>query len=243
MSGHLDEIYNRPCKKKGLINLNIFHTQWLYQSFSQSWSCGILFISAFLIGFFHSLAPAHWLPVVLMAKLKKWSSLKVLLGSLMISGGHLFLSIGLALGTFWLGEQVIQKQKFKFYSSLFMIGFGLIYTLLSYRKHIHCQGHLHHGAVPQPGEKTPFLFLFFVGFSPCFAVVPLGAAALGQGMQVTFGTFLAYALGVLIAIIGACFLFLMGFKAIDHPWIEHHSDVLIGLSVSFLGIFLLIFSH
>ena len=50
----------------------------------------------------------------------------------------------------------------------------------AYFNHSSCHGHTHHGPDPRRDlrvKKTPFLFLFTLGLSPCVAVLPVFAAA------------------------------------------------------------------
>ncbi|MBU6376414.1 MAG: hypothetical protein KGQ59_10490, partial [Bdellovibrionales bacterium] len=56
--------------------------------------------SAAWVGFVHSLAPGHWLPVVLLAKARKWSPKKASAAALIAAFGHVMISllvIGLAI--------------------------------------------------------------------------------------------------------------------------------------------------
>jgi len=58
----------------------------------------LLIFSAASVGILHSLAPGHWLPVVLIAKSRKWPLKKALLAACVTALGHIVLSF--FFGTF-----------------------------------------------------------------------------------------------------------------------------------------------
>src|SRR2546423_612091 len=115
----------------------------------------ILAFSAIFVGLVHSLAPGHWLPVVLMAKARKWPLRTALTGAVLAASGHVLLSIGLGLLSIWLELHYLAhyEAEIERYSGLALILFGLIYAGYSYFRHSHCHGHTHHGPNPK-GQKT-----------------------------------------------------------------------------------------
>ena len=71
----------------------------------------LLALSAAAIGFFHSLLPGHWLPVVLMAKSRKWASGSVALGAGVAALGHVLVSLGLAGASILVGSRFLADQE------------------------------------------------------------------------------------------------------------------------------------
>ncbi len=204
----------------------------------------LLSISAAFVGFVHSLAPGHWLPVVLMAKMRKWPMKTAVAGAIVTASGHIFLSILLGLVSIWVGvhflsqyEELIEK-----YAGLALGIFGLVYGGLSFLRHSHCHGHTHHGPVLQQ-QKTPFVFLFSLGFSPCIAVLPVFAAAASEGSTATILTVFAFSLGVLASFIGSTVVVSLGLVKLDHPVFEHYGDVITGCGVALMGFLLFYLSH
>ena len=198
----------------------------------------LLASSAAFVGLIHSLAPGHWLPVVLMGKSKKWSLSHAILGALVTASGHVFISILLGAIALLLGAEVFvsQSEELERYAGLGVAAFGVLYAIYSYRTHSHCHGHTHHG--PEVGareKKGPYAFLFLIGFSPCVAVLPIFIAAAPQGTVAILVTMIAFAIGVIAALVSATLSVHFGFMKFDHPVFEHYGDVITGAGVFLMG--------
>lgn len=204
-----------------------------------------LAFSAAVVGALHSLAPGHWLPVVMMAKSKRWGLGKSLLGAVAAASGHIVVSGFLGLVAVEAGLMLVPgfEEALELYGATGLILFGLIYAAWAYFNHSHCVGHTHHGPKPRAKERLPFLFLFGIGLSPCVAALPLFVAS-GQGGLAQMGLTLAFfAAGVLGALLVATLLVSRGLMKLDHPIFEHYGDVLTGLGVSLVGLLLIVMPH
>ncbi|CAM6053773.1 unnamed protein product [Sphagnum tenellum] len=197
----------------------------------------ILGVSAALVGLIHSLAPGHWLPVVLMAKSRRWSMRSAVLGATLVASGHIFLSTLLGLVSIYVELQYLAhyEEVIERYAGLGLGFFGLIYAAYAYFKHSGCQGHTHHGPNPEEGKKAVYAFLFSLGFSPCVAALPIFAAAAPLGAWSALVAFVCFSLGVLVALIGSTLLVSQGLVKLDHPLFEHYGDVITGLCVALMG--------
>jgi nickel/cobalt exporter len=204
-----------------------------------------LAFSAAAVGALHSLAPGHWLPVVLMAKSRKWGLGRALLGAVAAAAGHIVVSGVLGMGTVYAGLALLPdfQEALELYGAAGLIVFGLAYAVWAYFNHSHCVGHTHHGPVPKKRERLPFLFLFGIGLSPCIAALPIFVASGQGGFQQMGLTLLFFATGVLGALAGATWLVSKGLMKLDHPIFEHYGDVLTGLGVSLAGLLLIFGPH
>lgn len=196
----------------------------------------ILAFSAASVGLFHSLSPGHWLPVVLMAKSRKWNLKMAILGALVAASGHIILSVLLAILSIFIEAHFLSQyeNEIERYAGLALVAFGVIYAGLAYFTHYRCHHHSHHG-VTAKNKKAPFLFLFSLGLSPCIAVLPVVAKAAVQGSWVIILTLLSFSCGVLLALIGATLLVSLGLVKLNHPVLEHYGDVVAGLGVALMG--------
>ena len=206
----------------------------------------VLMTSAAGVGFVHSLAPGHWLPVVLLAKARKWSPQKASAAALVAAFGHVFLSLLIIAGAMLLGSTILHEYEhvIEAYAGLGLAIFGLAFAVYSYGRHSHCHGHTHHGPHPPEKEsstKRTLLFLFSVGFSPCVAVFPIFLTALPYGWQGWLLTGLAFSGGVMTSLAGSTLVVSAGALKLDHPLLEHYGDVLTGVGVALLGLILFIF--
>ena len=136
----------------------------------------LILLSAAFVGFIHSLAPGHWLPVVLVVKTQRWNSAQAAFGAFVSALGHLLISTVLGFIAIAIGVSIFSQHaaEFERYSGAALILFGLTYAAVTYFRHSSCHGHTHHGDEPGASiAKTPLFFLFTLGFSPCIAVLPL----------------------------------------------------------------------
>ena len=196
----------------------------------------VLAASAAFVGLVHSLAPGHWLPVVLMTRVKKWSVPQALFGAFVAASGHIIISVALGFLTSEVEHQFLvdREEIIESYSGLLLLVFGLIYAIWAYRTHHHCVGHSHHGPENR-GGKAPLLFLFSAGFSPCVAALPVFAAAALVSKATLVMSVIAFSFGVLVALMGATVLVARGIMKLVHPILEHYGDVITGLGVALLG--------
>jgi len=204
----------------------------------------LLVFSAASVGILHSLAPGHWLPVVLMAKSRKWPLKMALLGASVTALGHIVLSLFVALFSFWLETRFFldYEESIERYAGLALGVFGLAFAAIAFFTQWSCHGHTHASA-KVPSQKAPFWFLFTLGFSPCVAVLPVVGQAIVQGALTLLSIWAAFSLGVLAALLGSTFLAFLGFFKLEHPIFEHYGDVVAGCSVALVGFLLFCFSH
>ncbi|MBE0668535.1 MAG: sulfite exporter TauE/SafE family protein, partial [Bacteroidales bacterium] len=155
--------------------------------------------TAVTIGFVHTLVgPDHYLPFIVMGEARKWTVGKTMFITFLCGLGHVASSIilgfiGIAAG--------ISLSRLEFFESFrgniaawLLIGFGLVYMLISirslYRKKKHVHPHNHHDGTLHVHEHnhhtahshihmsdrknlTPWiLFLIFV-LGPCEPLIPL----------------------------------------------------------------------
>lgn len=204
----------------------------------------LILLSAAFVGFVHSLSPGHWLPIVLMAKTRRWPLRTALAGAVVMSAGHIFISSLLGLFAMWIGVHFLSQNEGQIErcAGVLLAAFGVIYALVAYFRHSTCHGHTHHGPDPKKGRKTPFLFLFSLGFSPCVAVLPVFAAAASEGSATLIFSLVCFAVGVLGALVGATLLVSLGLMKLDHPIFEHYGDVITGVGVAVMGFILFLVS-
>ena len=195
--------------------------------------------SAAFVGFVHSLAPGHWLPVVLVAKSRRWGARDLVLGAMVAASGHIVISNVLGLLTIGLETTILrnlhaQEDEIERFAALMLACFGFAYAAFSYFSHSRCHGHEHHGPRPTT-RRRPYAFLFSLGLSPCVAALPIFLAASSRGAAATALAMTGFGLGVLGALIGATWVMFKGVAKLDHPVFEHYGDVITGASLVAMG--------
>lgn len=195
----------------------------------------ILAGSAAFVGFVHSLAPGHWLPILITVKSQRWPLRKAVIGALLAASGHVILSSVFGVIAIELGARLLSshEEQIESYGGLLLFVFGLAYAVYSYFRHHSCHGHGHHG--PQRNKVHPYLFLFSLGFTPCVAVLPVFAAASLKGALAMAFSVAAFSGGVICALVGATVLVSLGIMKLDHPILDHYGDVITGFGVALMG--------
>ena len=150
-----------------------------------------LLVSAFTIAVLHSLAPDHWLPMVMIGRAQHWSSRKLFGVTLLAGLGHVGSSIALGAIGIALGITVTHLQQAEgvrgHIASLLLIGFGLAYAiwglkLARWGKHTHQHAHgalLHshaheHALDPEhAAHVTVWALIAIFVLGPCEPLIPL----------------------------------------------------------------------
>jgi sulfite exporter TauE/SafE len=162
----------------------------------------VLILSATTIAFLHTvLGPDHYLPFIMMAKARKWSTAKTLWITGISGVGHVASSVILGIIGITLGLAVSSLEAFEAsrgsIAAWFLIAFGLVYFAYGIRKaikgkkhthkHRHADGtihdhvhehtkdhmHVHEETSGRKKEITPWVLfvIFFLG--PCEPLIPL----------------------------------------------------------------------
>jgi ABC-type nickel/cobalt efflux system permease component RcnA len=120
----------------------------------------------------------------------------------------------------------------------------MLYAAWAMMRHARCHGHSHHPAPERAlskSRKGALFFLFTLGLTPCVGVLPVIVTAAASGKAAVFLTWVAFSLGVLLALMSATLLARVGIMRLDHPLFEHYGDVITGCGISLLGLILFFF--
>jgi nickel/cobalt transporter (NicO) family protein len=210
----------------------------------------------------HALIPDHWLPFVLMGRSRNWSARKTL--TLASAGGalHVCLAVVLGLAAFWIGrggaEAVARRlgETLEVVSSLCLAIFGIVYGTYSWvreRRHhppggatgsppgkpggAHHHGHLLEGWFGR--DLTGLTLVLVIGVSPCALALPIllaTAASLGiSGVLLVAAGFGLVTMGTTLVITLVGFL---SARRIDFPFLTRYGDLISGILIALVGIFL-----
>lgn len=223
----------------------------------------ILTFTAVSLGFFHTLVgPDHYLPFIVMAKVRKWSLKKTVLITLLCGAGHILSSVllgflGIALGTAVTRLEIIESFRGNIAAWL-LIAFGLVYFTWGLRmalrsrphkhwhdhdedshehRHTHMQGHLHVHDQTGGANITPWvLFTIFV-FGPCEPLIPIlmypAAKSSFFGMALVTALFgLATIMTMLAIVMVSC----LGINFLPFGKLERYAHALAGAAIFFCGV-------
>jgi sulfite exporter TauE/SafE len=219
----------------------------------------LLLFTAASIGFFHTLlGPDHYLPFIVMAKARKWSTVKIAWVTALCGIGHVGSSIVLGLIGVAAGIAVGRLEAFESVrgelAAWAFIAFGLVYFAWGVRRviknkphthsHLHGDGtkheheHTHHDdhahvhERPAKANITPWvLFTIFV-FGPCEPLIPILMYPAAQSswavMLLVAVVFGVTTIGTMMVVV---YLGARGFSFIPLGKLERYSHALAGFII------------
>lgn len=204
--------------------------------------------ASFSIAFFHSLAPDHWMPFVMIGRARHWTKRRLMLitfaGALGHVGSSLLLgALGIALGVVTMIEGF---EHWRHHMAIWLlIGFGIGYAVWGLKRARHVHKHSHDIDEKLSNKKTVTIWtafaIFFLG--PCEPLIPLMFLAVGESW-----------LGVII--IGAIFSFVtvavmmvlvyfawMGVSFVNLKSLERYNHTIAGVIIAFTAGIILMLGH
>lgn len=205
----------------------------------------ILLLSTLSIGFFHSLAPDHWVPFVMIGRSSNWSKRKLTWVTFLSGIGHVGSSILLGSVGILLGLTLSKLQNFEGsrgqIAVYLLIGFGVAYALWGLRqakKHSH---HHHHFDEKLSQKKTitvwALMAIFVLG--PCEPLIPLMFLATQFGWSGIWGISIAFSVVTILMMISQTLLAYSGVKLIKTEFAEKYTHSIAGAVIALTGVFVL----
>ena len=199
---------------------------------------------AFLVSAAHAILPDHWLPMILISRAEKWSQAETLWITALVTIPHLVSTIllGLLVGLIGFKLSSAYEAFMGIVAPAMFILIGLIYVYKNYRT----EGHHHHGAdissLEERSKKTVITMMATaLFFSPC---VPMGSYffLVGAGgissLAIVSVIYVVVTLGILLLMVS---LGRMGVERIQWHFLEHNENMITGLVLILLGLFVLLF--
>jgi nickel/cobalt exporter len=189
-----------------------------------------LIVAGFVVAFLHAALPTHWLPFVLVARARQWTTRRTLAVAAFAGLGHVACTIILGAAVLaagmvaapWLGH------------GLHWIAGGLLVALGLYQ----LTGHAH-GGEPRRyrSDAAAALGLFLLlAVSPCEAFLPLYLANAGAG----WGSFALLSGVLLVATTAGMTLFtalsLAGVSRLKLAWLARREPAILGGVMCLLGV-------
>lgn len=214
------------------------------------------------IGLVHTLiGPDHYLPFIVMARARRWSSVRTAVITTLCGLGHVGSSVALGFAGALLGIAVFKLKAIEAIrgdiAAWFLIVFGLVYMVWGLRRalrnrpheHIHVHGeggshvhvHRHNGEHVHvhengPADVTPWvLFTIFV-FGPCEPLIPLVMYPAAQG-RYGEAVFVAAVFGLttIATMLAVVLTSSLGLSRLPLHRLERYSHAAAGLAITLCG--------
>ena len=221
----------------------------------------VLMVSAAISAILHTLVPDHEIPLAMIGRTHNWT-LRKMAGVTLIAG-VIHISVSMGIGAIALIASAALSQLIansaQQISGLLLIAFGSIYAFVSWRRkkggHFHSHGHNqvnhshenihpeHKHMISEKNSKVGWgaWIVAIVGIAPCFTLIPVLIAAVPYGTTTTLLVMFSYA----IATIGMMVILTsIALKTIQYVTklhkIEKHMEILAGLVILLVGIWLIL---
>ena len=193
-------------------------------------SAELLLIGAVLaIGVFHTMVPDHWLPIVLMARQRKWSTQKTALAALQAGTGHVVSTLLIAV-LFW-GAGAAVATRFNGWvetaTSVALVGFGLWVAIGAWRE-MHKQSH-----DTKTGSRIALLLI--LGSSPMIEGIPAFFAAGQYGLWLLIIMALVFAAATISTYILFSAYSAKGLKQVRFGRFERYGEIVSGAVIALVG--------
>jgi ABC-type nickel/cobalt efflux system permease component RcnA len=193
-------------------------------------SAELLLIGAVLaIGVFHTMVPDHWLPIVLMARQRKWSTQKTALAALQAGTGHVVSTLLIAV-LFW-GAGAAVATRFSGWvetaTSVALVGFGLWVAIGAWRE-MHKQSH-----DTKTGSRIALLLI--LGSSPMIEGIPAFFAAGQYGLWLLIIMALVFAAATISVYIVFSVYSAKGLKQVRFGRFERYGEIVSGAVIALVG--------
>lgn len=196
-----------------------------------------LLISTFIISFLHALIPSHWMPIITISKILKWSHAHTIRTTIMASLAHcastIIVGVILAISGSLIGKNI------EYFSSIIapviLVALGL-WVVIRHSKHKHFHLHLDENLPFNNQKKLIFTILLTMFLSPCLEIEALFVSAGTMGWLIVALIALVYLVVTTIGMVVWMSLALKGLNKLNSHKIEHNAGLISGIVLILTGV-------
>jgi putative Mn2+ efflux pump MntP len=198
---------------------------------------------AFLMSAAHAILPDHWLPMILISKAERWSQAETLWVTALVTIPHMVSTIllGILVGLVGFRLSSTHEALMEIVAPAMFVLIGLIYVYRNFK----AEGHHHGTDISSLGDRSKKKVITFMAtalfFSPC---VPMGSYFFIVGAEgianlaLVSAVYIVVTLGTLLIMVS---LGRMGVDRIQWHFLEHNENLITGLILIALGLFVFLF--
>lgn len=229
-------------------------------------SSEIVFLSwtALTVGLIHTASgPDHYLPFMMMAKARNWSTVKTVWVTILAGSGHVLSSVLLGFLGIYIGSEILKLEALEAYrgdmAAWLLIGFGFAYFVwgvfraIKNKKHshihlhedgiVHDHPHSHSGAhahvhdyKSKAKDLTPWILFTIFVLGPCEPLIPLMMTAADQSIAGMILVATVFTLATLVTMVGIVLLGIWGINFAQLGKFERYTHALAGATICFSGL-------
>ncbi len=195
-----------------------------------------ILIGTLLISIFHALIPSHWLPLISLAKVQKWSEKETLWISIYLGIAHVLSTVllGLFLGGLFYGFQILYDGFHWLGPSILVI--SGIYFMYRHHTHHHFQIDDHMMDQTKTRKQIIYALMAFMFLSPCLEIE---AYFINASMFSWWFLLICVLIYIVVSLMGTIIWIRIAFRGIhrinSHKW-EHNAGIITGATMVLTGI-------
>lgn len=196
-----------------------------------------LISSTLIISLLHALIPSHWMPIVTISKILKWSNGKTIRTTIIASLAHclstIVVGVVLAISGSLIGEKMEEFTAYIAPAILVLLG---IWFIVRHSRHKHFHLHLDESLPFDNQKKLIATILLTMFLSPCMEIEALFISAGTMGWLMVLIIATVYLVVTTIGMVIWMNLALHGLKRINSHKIEHNAGLISGLVLIATGV-------
>ena len=177
--------------------------------------------------------PDHWLPLVLVARARKWSLKKALWVAGLSNLFHVALTATLGMVALVVGLQLSRAigEAMEQVAGVLLVLFGLGYAFWSWRG----GGEHSHAPAKRFEEASAYLLALILGMDPCVAAFPIFFAGGALGVHSFTLLMISFSLGTIGGALTITALALRGLYGVETLLLERYGDLASGILIAIMG--------
>ncbi len=203
-----------------------------------------IFISSLLLSIVHALIPSHWLPLLAISKVEKWSDRETIYVTTITGISHTISTVIIGIVVGLIGYKLSESYYYitHFVAPIILITLGLIYFFIEYHhSKIKNEHHHHHidvdGIIKKKSKRSIVISLSAaMFFSPCLEIEVYYFTASKLGW---LGIGVVSAIYFFVTILGMVLLVYFSSKGVQKlKWhfLEHHDKLISGIILVLVGV-------
>lgn len=206
-----------------------------------------LLLAAAAVGMLHMSAPDHWVTLIILGRVSKWSRSRLMEVAILTASGHVGLSV--AFGFAMVGLGLLFSAQFSLYVTkavgLVMLVGGVFYGIRELRVKVE-ENYERETAegLAKGEEKFGRRFRYFAvlgaALSPDLAILPVFLLALPEGLGFTVATALVFGLASIAALLSLIVLGMAGLAQVFERIPPKYNDALVGFVIAAVGLYVVL---
>lgn len=196
-----------------------------------------IIISSFILSIIHASIPNHWLPLVGVGRVERWSKQTTLWATAVIGTAHVASTILIGLLVGWAGYRLSSSYQYisEFVAPSILILFGVVYLMRGVFGHAHHHHFNEQSVANKSFGKAVFTLSIAMFFSPCVELESYYFTAGTYGWLGIGVVSLVYLVVTVAAMVGLVALAIEGVNRFNFSFLEKHDKTIIGVILILLG--------